>query len=154
MQLSKHFELSEFVVSETAARKNIDNDPTPEAIQNLHWLCQAVLEPLRTALGRPVVITSGYRSAALNRAVGGSKTSHHMQGRAADITVPGLTPLAVCLTAQHLRLPCEQIIHEFGRWAHLAVSLPGTPVQSLTTQVLTATMVGEKIQYREGLHNV
>jgi len=57
---------------------------TPEQIENLRRLCQSVLQPLRVHLKRPVVITSGYRSPALNRAIGGSPTSHHMQGRAAD----------------------------------------------------------------------
>ena len=94
MQLSEHFELAEFLVSETAARRGISNEPTPEVIENLRRLCQSVLEPLRVKLARPVVITSGYRSLALNRAVGGSPTSHHMQGRAADLIVPGMSPLA------------------------------------------------------------
>ena len=112
MQLSEHFELAEFLVSETAARRGIANEPSPEVIENLRRLCQLVLQPLRIKLGRPVIITSGYRSPALNRAVGGSKTSHHMQGRAADLIVPGLSPLAVCQTAQQMKLPCVQIIHE------------------------------------------
>ena len=94
MQLSEHFELAEFLVSETAARRGIANEPTPEIIDNLRRLCQLVLEPLRVKLVRPVVITSGYRSLALNRAVGGSPTSHHRQGRAADLIVPGMSPLA------------------------------------------------------------
>ena len=90
MQLSSHFELNELIVSELAARRGIANDPTPEVIDNLRRLCQSVLEPLRVKLGRPVVITSGYRCAALNSAVGGSPTSHHVLGRAADVLVPGL----------------------------------------------------------------
>ena len=74
MKLSEHFELVEFLVSETAARQGIANEPTPEVIDNLRRLCESVLEPLRVKIGRPVVITSGYRSPALNRAVGGSPT--------------------------------------------------------------------------------
>ena len=62
MQLSEHFELAEFLVSETAARLGIANEPTPEVIENLRRLCQLVLQPLRVKTGRPVVITSGYRS--------------------------------------------------------------------------------------------
>ena len=149
MQLSEHFELSEFLVSETAARRGIANEPTPEVIENLRRLCQLVLRPLRIQLARPMVITSRYRSPALNRAVGGSKTSHHMQGRAADLIVPGLTPLAVCQTAQQMKLPCVQIIHEFGRWAHLAVALPNE-----RAQLLTAKLVQGKTVYESGLLHV
>ena len=146
MQLSEHFELAEFLVSETATRRGIANEPTPEIIDNLRRLCQSVLEPLRVKLARPVVITSGYRSLALNSAVGGSPTSHHMQGRAADLIVPGMTPLLVCQAAHQLKLPCVQIIHEFRRWAHLAVALP-----SERTQLLTAKLAQGKTVYEPGL---
>jgi hypothetical protein len=149
MQLSEHFELAEFLVSETAARRGIANEPTPEIIDNLRRLCQLVLEPLRVKLARPVVITSGYRSLALNRAVGGSPTSHHMQGRAADLIVPRITPLAVCQAASQLKLPCVQIIHEFGRWAHLSVA-----ASNERTQLLTAKLTQGKTVYEPGLVHV
>ena len=149
MQLSEHFELAEFLVSETAARRGIANEPTPEIIENLRRLCQLVLEPLRVKLARPVVITSGYRSPALNRATGGSPTSHHMQGRAADLIVPGITPLAVCQAASQLKLPCVQIIHEFGRWTHLSVA-----ISNERTQLLTAKLKQGKTVYEPGLVHV
>ena len=149
MQLSEHFELAEFLVSETAVRRGIANEPTPEIIDNLRRLCQLVLEPLRVKLARPVVITSGYRSPALNRAIGGSPASHHMQGRAADIIVPGMTPLAVCQVANELKLPCVQIIHEFGRWAHLSVA-----ASNERTQLLTAKLAQGKTIYELGLVHV
>ena len=149
MKLSEHFELSEFLVSETAARQGIANEPTPEVIDNLRRLCESVLEPLRVKLGRPVVITSGYRSPALNRAVGGSPTSHHLQGRAADLIVPGMTPLVVCQAVHQLRLPCAQIIHEFGRWTHLSVA-----ISNERTQLLTAKLSQGKTVYEPGLVHV
>lgn len=149
MQLSEHFVLAEFLVSETAARRGIANEPTPEIIDNLRRLCQLVLEPLRVKLVRPVVITSGYRSLALNRAVGGSPTSHHTQGRAADLIVPGMSPLAVCQAANQLKLPCGQIIHEFGRWAHLSVA-----ASNERTQLLTAKLAQGKTVYEPGLVHV
>ncbi len=108
-----------------------------------------MLEPLRVKLARPVMITSGYRSPALNRAVGGSKTSHHMQGRAADLIVPGMTPLLVCQAAHQLKLPCVQIIHEFGRWTHLAVA-----ISNERTQLLTAKLNQGKTVYETGLVHV
>ena len=149
MKLSEHFELAEFLVSESAARRGIANEPTPEVIENLRRLCQSVLQPLRLRLNRPVVITSGYRSPALNGAVGGSPNSHHMQGRAADLIVPGMTPLAVCQMAQQMKLPCVQIIHEFGRWAHLAVA-----VSNERSQLLTAKLAQGKTVYEPGLVHV
>lgn len=115
----------------------------------LRRLCQLVLEPLRVKLARPVVITSGYRSPALNRAIGGSPTSHHMQGRAADLIVPGITPLAVCQAASQLKLPCVQIIHEFGRWTHLSVA-----ISNERTQLLTAKLNQGKTVYEPGLVHV
>jgi hypothetical protein len=96
-----------------------------------------------------VVITSGYRSLVLNRSVGGSPTSHHMQGRAADLIVPGMAPLAVCHAAQKLKLPCVQIIHEFGRWTHLSVA-----ISNERTQLLTAKLVQGKTIYETGLIHV
>lgn len=85
MKLSLHFTLSEFTYSETAQRKNIDNTPSPNAIANIKALCEEVLEPAREEYGRAMIISSGYRSEQLNKAVGGAKTSHHMTGCAADI---------------------------------------------------------------------
>lgn len=149
MQLSENFELAEFLVSETAARRGIANEPTPEIVDNLQQLCQVVLEPMRRQLKRPVLITSGFRSPALNAAIGGSPASHHTVGRAADIIVPGMTPLAVCQVAQRLRLPCVQIIHEFGRWSHLSIATMAEVQRP--AQLLTARLVNGKTMYEKGL---
>ena len=89
MKLSEHFSLSEFPNSQTAARRRIDNTPPPAVIRALTDWCQHIGEPVRRQFG-PVKISSGYRSPALNRAVGGSKTSQHVLGQAADIECPGV----------------------------------------------------------------
>jgi|AntAceMinimDraft_12_1070368.scaffolds.fasta_scaffold01274_12 hypothetical protein len=149
MKLSEHFYLDEFLVSETAARRGIANQPSDAAILQLRALCQTVLEPLRAHLGSPIVVTSGYRSPELNRAVGGSLHSLHMQGRAADIVLPGMATLAVCEAVKRLKLPCAEIIHEYGRWAHLSLAQPGD-----STKLLTATLVAGRTLYREGLRHV
>lgn len=86
--LSKHFKFSEFIRSATAAVKKIDNTPSLEVVSNLQQLCIHVLEPLREHFNCPITISSGYRCPALNTAVGGSKTSQHMTGEAADIHIP------------------------------------------------------------------
>ena len=100
IQLSEHFKLSEFTRSATATARKIDNTPSQEVISNLKALCQNVLEPLRAYANEsspskgdkrgavPIIIGSGYRSPALNKAVGGVKNSQHMTGEAADIRIP------------------------------------------------------------------
>ena len=88
IKLSPHFRLSEFIKSPTAAAKKIDNIPTLASVSNLQYLCENVLEPLRTFANCPVIINSGYRCLELNKAVGGVDTSNHLSGGAADIYVP------------------------------------------------------------------
>lgn len=123
MNLTTNFQLKEFVVSSTADRLGIDNTPTPGEIENLRTLCKQILQPARDALG-PLKITSGFRSAALNLAVGGSSTSAHRKGFAADV-VPlnaGTKELAVWVKEN---CKFDQIILEFGtldnpNWIHLS----------------------------------
>lgn len=86
--LSPHFELSEFIASRTAREHGIDNTPPAEAVENLRALCVHTLEPLRVAIGLPVIVTSGFRTKELNDLLAhSSSTSQHMQGRAADFYV-------------------------------------------------------------------
>ena len=85
MKLTQHFDLSEFVYSETAERKGINNYPDNIAITNLLLLCRDVLEPAREEYGKAMIISSGYRCQQLNNAVGGAKNSQHMTGCACDI---------------------------------------------------------------------
>ena len=85
MKLTKHFTLVEFTRSSTAKARGIDNTVPDKLIPALRNLCERVLEPLREQVREPVIISSGYRSPALNRAVGGSNTSQHMKGEACDI---------------------------------------------------------------------
>ena len=86
--LTPHFKLSEFTKSSTATARKIDNTPSEQVISNLKLLCEQVLEPLRVHFNCPIIISSGYRSPALNKAVGGVKNSQHMTGEAADIHLP------------------------------------------------------------------
>ena len=121
MQLTPHFTLEEFCISEVALREGIDNTPPPEVVANLRRLAK-LLEKVRGVLKRPMRITSGYRSAALNARVGGSKTSAHLDGRAADFICPAFgTPYAVAKKIDAARLGFDQMIHEYGRWVHIAV---------------------------------
>ena len=93
IQFTPHFELREFVISQTARDHGLDNTPPAEAVENLRALCVHTLEPLREALGLPIIITSGYRSKALNdRITHHSSTSQHMNGEAADFYVGWNSP--------------------------------------------------------------
>ena len=87
IQISKNFKLSEFIESETATKKHIDNTPSEEIIENIKLLVLTILQPLRDRISYPFHVNSGYRCKELNKAVGGSETSAHMQGLAADINL-------------------------------------------------------------------
>jgi hypothetical protein len=81
----KYFTLDEMIKSETAEKKGIKNEPTDSEKENLRVLIENVLDPVRETYGKPIYVSSGYRCAALNKAVGGAATSDHMKGMAADI---------------------------------------------------------------------
>ncbi len=135
MQLTDHFSLEELIASETAARTGIDNTPPADLMPNLLTLAQG-LERVRSALGgRAIHINSGYRSAALNAAVGGANKSRHMHGLAADILCPQFgSPLEVCRAIVAARIETDQIIHEYGKWCHVSFAAPGkTPRGELLT---------------------
>lgn len=124
MKLSEHFALIEFTRSATAARRGIDNTPSAEHLANLTKLAQK-LEEVRALLGHPIVITSGYRSPALNAAVDGSATSSHCHGLAADFHVPGFGPdQAVAQAIADSTLDFDQLIFEQtarSTWVHLGL---------------------------------
>lgn len=152
MKLSKHFSLWEFTASQTATRLGIDNTPTDEHLDNLIQLCQFVLEPIREQFG-PVHVSSGYRSPQLNVAVGGSTTSQHCNGQAADIEIPGLDN---CDLANWIanNLDFDQLILEFHNhqkgpndgWVHVSYTSRG-----MRKSVLTAIKQNGKTKYLNGL---
>lgn len=87
MRITQNFTFEELIRSTTAENKGIDNTPPIDAKAYLYELVILILQPIRDLYGHPITITSGYRSYALNKAVGGAKTSQHLKGQAADITV-------------------------------------------------------------------
>ena len=118
----KHFTIAELCKSDTADRKGIDNRCKKEHVANLTALVDNVLDPLREAYGKPIIVNSGFRSPALNKAVGGSATSDHMQGRAADITGGSPTENKKLFNlVQSLGLPFDQLIDEKNfAWVHVS----------------------------------
>jgi len=112
MQLSGHFSLSELTKSQTAERKGISNKPTLEHIENLTELCTQILEPTRRNFGKPMVITSGYRSEELCEAIGSKTTSQHAKGEAADFEMFGLDNRSLAKYIKN-NLIFDQLILEF-----------------------------------------
>ena len=122
MQLTENFSLAQLTASETAARESIDNLPPAKVIANLQRLA-AGLEEVQRLLGAPLNISSGYRCPELNRAVGGSATSQHALGMAADFTCPRFgAPMAVAAAVQASGIAFDQCILEFNRWVHISFS--------------------------------
>ena len=152
MKLSKNFVLSEFTKSQAAERLGIDNTPSQVVVNNLKLLVSNVLQPVRDHYGRTMVVSSGYRSPALNKAVGGAKTSDHMTGCAADIEIPGIANYDLAVYIRD-NLPFTQVILEFytpgipdSGWVHVSYDS-----DDLRKQTLTATRKDGKTVYLQGL---
>jgi hypothetical protein len=123
MQLTADFSLEEFTSSTTADRLGIDNTPNAVEIDNLRSLCIQILQPARSALG-PIIIHSGFRSAALNAVVGGVPDSAHRLGFAADIVPVNASKLELAKWIRH-NTRFDQLILEFGtlqnpNWIHVS----------------------------------
>tara|TARA_R110000787_G_scaffold8572_1_gene29005 strand:+ start:585 stop:1043 length:459 start_codon:yes stop_codon:yes gene_type:complete len=139
MKLSKNFSIDELTHSDTAIRLGLDNSPTPEQLDCLQELVTYVLQPVRDQFGL-VVISSGLRGEAVNKAVGGSLTSDHCHGRAADFEVVGVDNKAVAMwIAENLQF--KQLILEFyddgvtnSGWIHCSVDMSNNKKQKLTAQ--------------------
>jgi hypothetical protein len=151
-QLSKNFSLHELTKSETALRKDLNNTPPQSAVTNLQLLVDRVLQPVRDRYNKGVKINSGYRSSEVNASVGGSRTSDHCQGMAADIEIPGVAnaELAAWIVAN---LDFTQVILEFytpgvpdSGWVHVSYD-----PKNLKKQVLTAYKKAGKTVYETGL---
>lgn len=141
MKLSPNFTLAELTVTNTG----LFNSPNAERLANLVSLA-STLEKVRSALGgKPIIISSGYRSEAVNAAVKGARNSAHIQGLAADFTCHKFgTPLQVCEAIRQAGIEVDQVIHEYGRWIHLGIS------KSPRMQFLTIDNLGTRV----GLHEV
>ena len=152
MNLTRNFTLEELVKSETALRKGLDNTPDEGSVRNLTALAENVLQPVRDAFGKGVKVNSGYRHPDVNAAVGGSRTSDHCKGMAADIEIPGVAnhELATWIE-QHLKF--TQVILEFytkgipdSGWVHVSYD-----PSNLKCQTLTAVKQDGKTVYLPGL---
>lgn len=152
MKLSKNLSLAEVVKSNTAIKYGIDNNPTNEHLENLEAIAQDVFQPLREFFGKPIYVSSGYRSEALNDRIGGSKTSQHSKGQALDLDAHvfgGLTNGALFNYIED-QLVFDQLIWEFGTssepdWVHVSYKKEGNN----RGQKLVAFKKDGKTKYKE-----
>lgn len=150
MNLTPHFTLTELIASETAARRRIDNMPPAYVVTRLRRLA-AALEQVREITGRPIVVSSGYRCPELNKAVGGSSTSAHMSGLAADINCYPHTPFELGKLIVNAGIEFDQLIQE-GTWLHIGLAMDGVrPRRQLLTAVFSRDVLGRtKTTYKAG----
>ena len=127
MKLSENFSLAEMTKSQTATRKGIDNKPSTEHVENLIHLAETVLQPVREHFGKPVAISSGYRSPALCEAIGSSSKSQHAKGEAADFEIPGVDNMQLATWISKNTI-FDQLILEYyepgdpnSGWVHLSL---------------------------------
>lgn len=147
MNLTQHFTLAELTVSSKARSLGLDNTPPPELVPRLVRTAE-MLERIRATLGVPVIVTSGYRSPAVNRAVGGVATSDHTQGHAADFVASGFgTPEQIARSLAPLvdLLGIGQLIYEHigGKaWVHVSTRTPEKPSDRVITITAKGTALG------------
>jgi len=149
MKLSEHLELAEVIRSESAKRRGISNMPTEEHIKNLKLRAENVFEPIRANFRQPIRISSGYRSQALNAAIGGAMRSQHSSGEALDIDMEGtaLSNKEIFIFIKD-KLNFDQLIWEFGNknepdWVHVSYKANGQQRK----QVLRAIKEQGKTKY-------
>ena len=149
MKLSNNLELVEVTRSATAKRKGIINEPTIEDVTNLKELANKVFQPIRDHFNAPIFISSGYRSKALNKAIGGSLSSQHCKGEAIDIDMDGSISGVTNADVFHFiktNLDFDQLIWEFGTangpdWVHVSYS------GNNRKQILKAVKINGKTSY-------
>lgn len=149
--LTPHIHLAELTASPQGDRAGLCNEPKPAHLLNLQRLAE-LLEQVRSLLGnRPITVSSGFRSPAVNKLVGGAHQSQHLDGLAADFICPAFgTPRQICeaiAAAGHIQF--DQLIDEGGRWVHISLALKsGRPRRAIATAVFVK---GLKAQYLQGL---
>ncbi len=148
-RLTDHFTLRELTASPTATRLGLDNTPETDILIGLREVAET-LELIRAYFHRAILITSGYRSPAVNKAVGGSPASAHCLGLAVDFTVVDIPNIDVCRQIEIMIPDYDQVIYEFGPtgWVHLGLA------HRPRRQSLTAIKHDGKTVYHPGIVNL
>jgi len=144
--LSQHFTLGELTKSQTATRYGLSNEPNAEQFKALQILCVECLEQVRRLYNFPLKISSGFRSTAVNKRVGGSNTSQHCKGQAADFDYEpfGISNKRLLYNIVSHNIPYDQIIYEFGQWVHIS----HVGKDRNRGQILEAYKQGKRVVYR------
>lgn len=140
--MALNFKMSELIHSDTAKRLNINNMPDVNSLDNLLQLIYFCLQPIRTKLNKPMIITSGYRCNVLNQKVGGSPTSAHKYGKACDFVVNGMTVAQIVTFIRNCGVPFTQLIEEHGKsgcWVHISYD--------------PTNLKKEVLRYKNGIYN-
>ena len=130
--MNLNFTISELVKSDVAKQHGIRNMPQdPQILDNLLLLIINVLQPLRNYVGKPIIITSGYRSKELNFKVGGVANSEHLTGCAVDFIVKGMTVIDIIKAVRASGIRFNQCINEYNQWCHISFNKNGNKQQYL-----------------------
>jgi zinc D-Ala-D-Ala carboxypeptidase len=151
MKLTPNFSLSELIESPTAKKLGIDNTPTAEHLANMKYVCEKILEPARAHFNKPVQVNSSYRCPELNKAIGGSTTSQHVNGQAVDFEIPGVSNKVLADWVSE-NVEYDQVILEFfnpaegpnSGWVHASIKKEG----GNRKQKLVASKDGTKTVYK------
>ena len=127
-----NFTITELIKSDTADKNNINNTPDINSLDNMLELIFYVLQPLREKLGKPMIITSGFRCAKLNKLVGGVSNSQHLWGQAVDFVVNGMTPEQVVEAVKNSDIEFDQCLNEYNQWTHISYNKGKNRKQILT----------------------
>jgi len=118
--MNLNFKISELTYSETAVKHNINNMPDINSLDNMLNLIVYCLQPIRDKIGKPMIITSGYRCTKVNKLAGGVSTSQHCVGQAADFKIKGMNPAQIVKFVQSGGIEFDQLINEYDKWVHVS----------------------------------
>ena len=118
--MNLNFSISELIKSDKAKQHNIKNIPSISQVDNMLNLIFYCLQPIRDYLGKPMIISSGYRCPELNKLVGGVSNSQHLEGKAVDFTVPGESVQSIIFKIQTSNIEYDQLINEYDKWVHIS----------------------------------
>lgn len=137
-----NFSMSELIYSDTAIKNNINNMPDINSLDCMLDLIVYCLQPIRDMLGKPMIITSGYRNAAVNKLTGGADNSQHLKGQAVDFVVSGMTNKDVVNFIRNTGVKFTQLIEEYGSnnvsWVHIGYD--------------KTDLRGEVLKYKNGVY--
>lgn len=115
-----NFKISELIYSDIARKRNINNMPDAQKLDNILNLIVHCLQPIRNKIKKPMIITSGYRCPAVNKWAGGKPNSQHQNGQAADFQIKGMEPAEIINKIKEYNIEYDQLINEYDKWVHIS----------------------------------